>query len=360
MVDRDFVNYWLGARLALSGEHALLFQQDAYFARFEDIFGTGYQIRSWSYPPHALLLLWPIGFLEYKTALVGFLVVTFALFVAAAAAFRSRFAPDSDRKLLVMACFGYVLMTCVAAQNGFLTAALLLLGLAQMKNRPVIAGIAFACLTIKPQLGILIPLLLALDRNWRALGWSAAFTAVLVVASAALFGIASWSAFFGETLAYQRYVMTYWEGDFLRMMLMVFGSLRSIGIAPSAALAAQIPVSIGAAALVVWLLWRERGELQRAFAILCGTLLVTPYVFNYDMGALTVCAAVLAGSRREEDSRWAVPVALVAALAGAVAIGRTSLPIAPAILAFGLFAAVWATRAANAAPARGRPASASR
>ena len=46
----------------------------------------------------------------------------------------------------------------------------------------LLAGLAFALLTIKPQLGILVPLLLLFERNWRAIGWSAVFTVLLVLA----------------------------------------------------------------------------------------------------------------------------------------------------------------------------------
>jgi uncharacterized membrane protein len=43
-------------------------------------------------------------------------------------------------------------------QNGFLSAALLLGGLALRMQRPLLAGVLIGCLTIKPQLGVLLPL----------------------------------------------------------------------------------------------------------------------------------------------------------------------------------------------------------
>jgi hypothetical protein len=129
--------------------------------------------------------------------------------------------------VLLLALLGFVLMMLVAAQNGFMTSAALLFGLAWMKRRPALAGLAFACLTVKPQLVFLIPVLLAFDRNWLALLWSAVFTIVLLALSVLLFGLESWGAYLTDTLAFQRSVMTDWYGIFLRMMPTVFGSMRT-------------------------------------------------------------------------------------------------------------------------------------
>src|SRR5688572_9494522 len=105
-----------------------------------------------------------------------------------------------------------------ATPNGFLSAAAILFGLAMMKRRPALAGLAFSLLTIKPQLGFLVPVLLVCERNWRGIGWSALFSALLVALSVACFGIASWQGYLTDSLAYQRHVMVGWEGIFLRMM----------------------------------------------------------------------------------------------------------------------------------------------
>src|SRR6185436_4549054 len=135
LVDRDFANYWLAGRLVLSGEHLDLFDHSIYFPHLQALFGSNYQIRSWSYPPHFLLFVWPLGLVDYKVGFVAFMTSTFLLFVFAAAAFRREYAQTSDLRILLLAVISYVLMMFVAAQNGFLTAALLLLGLAFMRAR---------------------------------------------------------------------------------------------------------------------------------------------------------------------------------------------------------------------------------
>ena len=87
--------------------------------------------------------------------------------------------------------------------------------------------------------------------------------------------------------------------------------------------------------------------LRRAFVVTCGTFLITPYAFNYDMGALCVCGAVLAGREQSKNSDQlaVLPIALVAAIAGAVTnLGRVNLPLTPLVLAAGLAAVAAAAR----------------
>lgn len=341
LTDRDFANYWVAGRLVLAGEHLDLFTHERYFPHLQELFGTSYQIRSWSYPPHYLFVVWPLGLMGYKAAFIAFMGGTLLLFALAVVAFRREYAPGADPRILLLAMVGYVLMMFVAAQNGFLTAALLLFGLAYMRRCPWLAGIAFGVLTVKPQLGLLIPVLLVFDRNWRALASSAVVALLLVTLSAAVFGLASWSAYLTDTLAYQRYVMTDWHGIFLRMMPTVFGSMRTLGFSPAAAAQAQLPVTACALAAVLWLFYRERDQLRRVFAVTCGTFLVTPYAFNYDMGALCVCAALLAGQPTEAGARTLarLPIAVVAAIPAAVTnLGRAGTPLTPLILAAALAA----------------------
>ncbi|HEY0683885.1 MAG TPA: glycosyltransferase family 87 protein [Steroidobacter sp.] len=338
VIDVDFVNYWMAGVMTTAGMQQDLFSFPVYYGHLEATFGANYPIHNWGYPPHFLLLLWPLGLLSYKAAMVAFLTATFALFVMATLVFRRAYAPNSSVPLLALAVFGYSLLMIYTTQNGFLTGALLLFGLAWMKSRPVAAGLAFALLTIKPQLGVLIPVLLVLDRNWRTIGWSALFTVALVALSAAWYGTQSWASYLTETLDYQRSVMTDWSGLFLRMMPTVFASMRTLDYTPDTAYMVQWPFSIAGAAVVLWA-WRwQTDPLQRIFTLACGTFVISPYAFNYDMGALGVIAALLVGS--QSLSRFAlIMVSIIAALSPCVTnLGRSNLPISPVLLLMGLAA----------------------
>lgn len=331
--ENDFVNYWMAARMTLVGDYQLLFVHDSYFAELQRTFGANIEIRSWSYPPHFLLLLWPLGFLTYPVAFGVFLFVTLGLFICATVVFwRAYGRPDAW--VLILALPGYLAMMLSATQNGFLTAALLLLGFAWMKSKPFLAGMVFGLLSLKPQLVFLVPLLLVLDRNWRTLAWSAVTCALLVALSLALFEFESWRLYATETLRYQQFVMTDWYGIFLCMMPTAFGSIRALGLTPELAAYVQWPFSVAGILLVFLALWRDASLLRRIFAVTCGTFVITPYAFNYDMGALTVVASVLVASADSPNSRAGkMVVALVAVLSGIVAnLGRANLPLAPLIL----------------------------
>lgn len=337
LVNRDFVNYWAAGHLIRDGQVLDLFDQEVYFSYLRHLFGPAFPIHNWGYPPHFLLLVWPLGYLGYKTGLVLFLGMTFGLFAFSVHIFRKAYAPAAGLAILVLAIVPYSLMMIDTTQNGFLTASLLLFGLAFMGHRPALAGLCFAVLTIKPQLGFLIPVLLVFERNWRAIGWTVFFFALLVALSVATFGVESWLAYLTKTVDYQQYVMTTWHGIFLPMMPTAFASIRTLGLSPDTAFLVQWPVSVAAGAGIIWLLWRRRDGLERVFIVACGTFLVSPYGFNYDMGALAVIAALLAGRGGPGFRHGHLAIALVAVLPAAVMnLGRMHLPIAPLILALAL------------------------
>jgi hypothetical protein len=353
IVDRDFANYWAGGQLVLAGKQQLLFDQPAYYAWLKSIFGEHYRIHAWSYPPHFLPLVAPLGWLEYRPALVVFLAVTFVAFAWAATMFVRRYASGTSRPLLFLALLGYFFLQVETTQNGFLTAALLLATLAFMHARPVFAGLCLALLTTKPQLGFLIPLLALLDRNWRLLGWAAIFTVLLTALSLAWFGFDSWRAYFTAVLPYQQHVMTHWRGEFLYMMPGVFGAARALGLTPESAFQLQLGVSVLALAGLIWVLVRVPDPLERAFAVLAGTFLISPYAFNYDMGAMGVAAACLACRARDEDRHAAMAVfGALAILPAAVSpLAMQGLPLSSILLAAGLGALAWSARP----PARPAP-----
>lgn len=335
IVNVDFINYWMAGQLIGTGEFLELFDQKAYMARLTAAFGTEYPVHNWGYPPQFLLFMWPLGWMPYKAGLVAFVLCTFALFVASAWVFRRNLASEARWSLVVGALVPYALITTLATQNGFMTSAALLFGLAWMKQRPALAGLAFACLTVKPQLGFLVPVLLVLDRNWRVIGWSAFFSGLLFALSIAAFGVESWAAYFSRAVPYQHFVMTSWGGSFLNMMPTAFGGIRALGLPVSLASGAQLAMALCGLALFLWLLARETDPLRRVFITVCSTFVITPYAFNYDMGALTVISALLASTSSASSVRMsAVAIAMLPALVPLLA--RAGVPVASLILAVGL------------------------
>src|SRR3546814_15628180 len=100
-----------------------------------------------------LLSVWPFGQLPYLWALAAWSLLWLAFYLWASVGWRT------DATILVLALLlapaSYINIS--GGQNGFLTGALLIGGLRLLGPKPILAGICFGLLTVKPQLGILLP-----------------------------------------------------------------------------------------------------------------------------------------------------------------------------------------------------------
>ncbi len=318
-VGRDFVNVWNGARLALAGEAAILFDRDAYQASLAAAFGPSFPDHNWSYPPHALLLFAAFGALPYLVALALWLVLTGAAFLAAVAAL----APSGRRRLccLLAAISPASVVDVAFGQNGHLTGALTLGALAALDRRPRLAGVLIGLLTIKPHLGLLLPFALVAIGAWRTILWAAGTTVALVGLSVAAFGLEPWRLYLGVTTGVQGEILTQGVGGFVTMMPTVYQAAKAL-VGPAAAWPLQAAATIVAAPLTVLAFRRTSDPATRALLLASGTLLALPYAFNYDMpgraGALGVGAARRAPASGWLLLAWIAPIVIMPlALAGA-------------------------------------------
>jgi alpha-1,2-mannosyltransferase len=195
-------------------------------------------------------------------------------------------ASDGGRRperLFMLVVAPAVWINIFAGQSGFLTAALMIAGLAGLERRPVLSGICFGLLTIKPQLGVLIPLMLVLTGQWRAILAAALTVAALVIATGLLFGFDIWPEYFRQVMPLQSEILTAGQGIFTIMMPTVFMNARIAHLPLDIAWALQIATSIAAVAAVAWTYWRRRDPELSTALLVTASFLVTPYAFNYDM-----------------------------------------------------------------------------
>lgn len=334
--DTDFSNYWIASVLLLDGRVLDLFSgHDTYFAHLQAVFGADYPWRNWSYPPSYVLLIWPLGLMQLATALVIFQLVTALLFLHALSRLKESIAPGT--MLLLVA---FVACNVATAQNGFLTAALMLYGLALRDRSPVLAGIAFGLLTIKPQLGLLVPLLLLYEQRWTAILSAVVTTVALVVTSALLFGWEAWVGYIHHNVPYQSMVMTDMGGIFLRMMPSLFGSLRFLEIDAGPAMLVHGGLALVGLALFALGLRRIPSLFERSLLLLMASFVIAPYSLVYDMGALSAVAAIAAYRVPEgRELFWWKPffslVALLPLLHFSVG-GLFGLPVSALVLTTGL------------------------
>ena len=332
----DFSNYWTASTLLLKGRVMDLFSgQETYFANLQAIFGPDYPWRNWSYPPSYVLLMWPLGFAQLASSLVIFQLVTALFFLHAVSTVQRDITPGAAALLIA-----FLICNTVTAQNGFLTAALMLYGLSLRDRNPIVAGIAFGLLTVKPQLGLLVPLLLLYERRWTVIVAAGLSSLALVAASGTLLGWETWAGYIRHNVPYQSYVMTDMGGIFLRMMPSLFGTLRFMEMPSSPAMIIHSVLAIaGFAGFLVGLV-RARSLFERSLVLLLASFLVAPYSLVYDLGALSAVAAIAAFEQRsDEQSTWWRPTFILVALLPLIHfafLGLSHVPVAPLVLSCAL------------------------
>ena len=276
----------------------------------QQVFGPDFPEHHASYPPHLLLFTWPLGLLPYLPAYAIWSIAGLALYMFAAAGGERR--PD---RLLMLAVAPAVVVNVYGGQNGFLTAALLIGGLSLLDKRPILSGVLFGVLTVKPQLGLLLPLMLVLTGQWRCIASAAATALGLGALTAASLGPEVWPAFLYLSVPKQQAVLAYGSGIFPAMMPTAFMNARIAGLPLDWAWAMQGIVSSAAVGAVVWTFWQQRDPALSTALFVTASFLVTPYAFNYDM---VIFGWVLAQLRDHDGTRsfddrlamvvWILPV----------------------------------------------------
>jgi len=313
-VGRDFLNTWMGGRSVFSGGPAAWFDYHAYNAVVQKLTGDpDLPPLFWSYPPHLLLFIWPFGLLSYLPAYVLWCLTGLALYVRAA------LAGGVDRKFwLFLAVAPAVTMNIFLGQNGFLTAALLIGGFANLDRRPTVAGILFGILTIKPQFGLLLPVMLILTSRWRVMAVAAATATVLFGVTTIWFGADIWTEYLQKVVPQQHWLLITAGDKSWPIVSSAFVNARLIGLSNEWAWVVQAVSSCCALAAVVWTFWRRRDPVLSSALFVTATFLFSPWMLNYDM---VVFGWVVALLRAREDETyfdhglalavWALPVLMV-------------------------------------------------
>lgn len=284
----DFTNLWAGSEMAIEGKIALLFDVEAYRAELRAMFSPHLPDQEWSYPPSIILIGAPLALLPIWLA---YLVWTFGTVGLLHLAMRPLALPVPVHLAAVMS--PAVFMNAIFGQNGALTAALLIGGLLAAPKRPILAGILFGLLTIKPHLGILIPFALIASRNWTAVAAAAATAVGLAAATCLLFGVDAMLLFLSRTTPLMTAIMEApYPQPYHANALTVFILARALGFDLAVAYAAQAVATLTMITIVVRL-WLPSTEVDhRRRALLTATLAIaaTPYGYTYD--TIPMCVAV--------------------------------------------------------------------
>jgi hypothetical protein len=286
-IANDFVNVVAAGRLALDGNAAAAYDWPTH--KQAEVRAIGHDFPDyygWHYPPTFLFVAAALATLPFVAAAIVSLLATLAAYVAAMDGILGR------TGIFVALGFPAALWNMTAGQNGFLTAALIGGTLGLLERQPALAGICLGLLTYKPQFGLLFPLVLIADRCWLTIAVAAAVAGTLAALSWLTFGTESWIAFAHWLPITGREILGEGHADFGRLQSL-FGLVRAYGGSEPLAWSVQVVASVAIAVAVVWL-WRSRAPFDlKAAALAAGTLVVTPYVYMYDLVVLAVAVAFL-------------------------------------------------------------------
>ncbi|HEY4944153.1 MAG TPA: glycosyltransferase family 87 protein [Rhizomicrobium sp.] len=286
----DFVDVYAAGKLALAAHPAGIYDWTTH--KVAEGLALGHAITwreylGWHYPPPFLFLAVALATLPYLAAFFLWNAITLPAYLFV----MRRIAGHRDA-WLAAAAFPATFLNILIGQNGFLSAALIGGALATLETSPILSGVLVGLLTYKPQLGILFPFALAAGGYWRTFAAAVVTAAAMALASILVFGSETWIAFFHSipvtTDAVLLRGLQGW-GKFNSP----FGLCRWLGLGFDAAAAVQITVAVAMIAAVV-ALWRSEASLNlKAAGLAAASLLVTPYLYVYDLPILAVALAFL-------------------------------------------------------------------
>jgi hypothetical protein len=307
----DFVNVWSAGRLALDGHPAQAWDWDIQKQVQVAVLGQSYEGNlAWHYPPPFLFVASLLAHFPYAVAFIGWAVTSLVPYLAVMRAIVGR-----PFGLLLGAAFPVVLTNVLVGQNGFLTASLIGGTLYLMPARPVLAGICLGLLSYKPQYGLLFPLVLIAASQWTVFVTAGVVAVAMAFVSWLAFGTESWQAFFHWMPMFSQAFLTEGRAPWGKMQS-IFAVVRYFGGTEQLGWVFQWIMS-GTVAVVLALMWRSRISYPlKAAALAAGALLITPYLFLYDLMVLAIAVAFLVRiGLRQGFARYELPaLGLAAAL----------------------------------------------
>lgn len=361
----DFVAFYTAGRIVLDGRAPQLYDLETLQDAQRAVLGAPQRhgLIAYANPPSVAAGYAGLAWLPYRAAYVVCTLAHLAAFLAAVRVVRPwlpKLREHWGTVLGLVWLFYPISRTITGGQNTALTLLLLSVAYAALRRgRAAVAGVALGLLAYKPQLVLVIGLLLLVRRQFRCLSWAVAAGIGHYLLGAALCGI-------------------WWPRDMLNMLSQYWHLENAYNGAYSVALIGWCEfwgpagsgkrIGIVAAGLVLAVLawvWRRADPRGETFALhwglaVCGTVLISPHAMWYETGLLVlpVLLALHEVRRRGESLAPSGRLLLVAGFvlfplyAWAPQLGVQPLVLLPLgiLLWLGRLERVWA--APSAAPVR--------
>ncbi len=285
-IDSDFRVFWATARLVLAGDPLAALDQANLEAQYNTVTEDW---MPWLYPPGYMFVITPFGAMSYAWA---FLVATLIAIMGMALASRP-FVAGVKPIWAAMALAPSYLPALVIGQNSMIWLAVLMAALAAMRSgKAVLAGVLIGCLTLKPQLGVLIPFALLAAGQWRTILAALGTTLVLAIVPTLIVGPEYWPLLSKNMSEHASRMIELVNELFLTVGPFAF--LAQLGLPPATGLSLQWGV-MAVAALSVFVFWRsDRISFDAKVGLLMTAILLSaPYLWYYEAAMMAAIGLFL-------------------------------------------------------------------
>ncbi len=361
----DFLQEWIGGYIVRAGVRERLYDPDYFVTVQHDVGLLGFHLRRdrfipMVYPPIYYLAVSGLSALPYREAAWVWVALTLAWF-AATVVLLVRELDDASidgpvptaarvRRIAAVAVLPLAVSfmpfaeNLVSGQKATLWLLLLTITFILLRHgRPLAAGIVFGLFAVKPQLALVVPLVL-LAKGERRFPLGAGLTAALAIAGSLAMGR-------GVAMAYVRFAAD--TADFIRRqpdyvprLHGLYGFFTLIAGEPTTAV--RIATAI-AAGCVVWLVVRlfrapldvrSSRFLEQFSGLVLATVLLSPHLLTYDLTILllpmALCGALLLrgglAPARRRPVLWLLVATYVAAGVGPSIAARTGVQLTTPIM----------------------------
>lgn len=276
--DEDLIAFYRASELLKLGQAAVAYDLDQFRAPMSEIS----QKLMFRNPPHFFLFIAPLAYVDYGTAkAIVMILVTLALLAI------GLMTNQKPLLLILLLLSGAAFYDITVLNVSVLPIAAIVFALLHSDRYPVLAGLALAFATTKPQYGLLVPVYLLVCGQWRAILWTVVFCAVIAVLTSLLAGWGIWQAYLSamNSPAYTDYAAYVAPGN-----LSIQSAAGKLGFDPDQRYILQGLFALCGAGLI----WFARRRFTKnglvAITLLCAAI-AAPHLLFYSWSLL--CAGIL-------------------------------------------------------------------
>ena len=283
----DFTPFWAAAKLAVEGRATDAFDVAVMREAMQTPTAANKGDMLWLYPPGWHMAIIPLGYMPFSAAYIVYSLVTLTIYCLVMWPLAKPLPGGiglvlAGPAVLIILTLGNISLIWTAGFVGAIAA----IG----QGRMALAGLVIALLTLKPQLGVLVPFALAFGGYWRTAIWAVVGTVALTLVSTLVMGIDYWAHFLWS----MEFINEVMQSDLVQFNLMMtwYAFARLAGAGHEIAQPVQIAVLIACAVAISWIWSRRNVTLDLKAATLCVAIpLATPYAYHYEL-TLALAAAM--------------------------------------------------------------------